>query len=401
MRSIKSIEARQIVDLINEEGLSIDAFALEKDFHVGAALSALSKIRDPAFDLIFCGGTCLSKAYGLLERLSEDVDIKVVLKPGVVEPDNKLRPTLSKLKQTIVESLISEGFDPEQFEETHVVEGKTMKVAIDARDSNRYITLNVRYSSHFDKPGDMRSRLQIELNYTSLSMPKVSRSAESLFDRLRGADPKSAVKMDCVDLTEAAIEKLISFPRRLAMHMRSVAKNPGDPAKHRPLDPTLVRHIYDIHEINRLVPGAFVDHESLSKLMRNAIKKDADDFMLQHPEFADYPVSELKMAMSEASSNPDIEAAYLRFMNVMVYGDQRPDFISALAVFDRLLSIACAPHSELSFKKEREERERRLQSKRQSTRGLDEHAQPTSMTPTTSKGSIRKYRQAPRARLRR
>lgn len=83
MKSIDSAQAQQIADLINEEGLSIDAFALEKDFHVSSALTAISKISDPTFDLVFCGGTCLSKAYRILERLSEDVDIKVAFKPGM------------------------------------------------------------------------------------------------------------------------------------------------------------------------------------------------------------------------------------------------------------------------------------------------------------------------------
>ncbi|MDL2356269.1 MAG: nucleotidyl transferase AbiEii/AbiGii toxin family protein [Pseudomonadota bacterium] len=30
------------------------------------------------FRWVFCGGTCLAKAYGILERMSEDVDFKVV-----------------------------------------------------------------------------------------------------------------------------------------------------------------------------------------------------------------------------------------------------------------------------------------------------------------------------------
>ncbi|MDE2416563.1 MAG: nucleotidyl transferase AbiEii/AbiGii toxin family protein [Burkholderiales bacterium] len=134
MRSIEKIEANQIVDLINEDGLSIDAFALEKDFHVGAALAALSKIKDPTFDLIFCGGTCLSKAYGLLDRLSEDIDIKVVTKPGITLTAGKLRSALSELKQKVVDALIAEGFDKEQFEETILVNERVKKVAIDARD---------------------------------------------------------------------------------------------------------------------------------------------------------------------------------------------------------------------------------------------------------------------------
>ena len=362
MRSIEKFEVNLIVDLINENGFSIDAFALEKDFHVGAALAALSKIKDPTFDLVFCGGTCLSKAYGLLERLSEDIDFKVVTKPSITLTAGKLRSALSKLKQKVFEALIAEGFDKEQFEESFVVDGRTKMVTIDAKDSNKYITFNVRYRSHFEKASDMRSRLQIELNHTSLSMPKVNREAESLFDRLRGTDPKSAVKIDCVNLTEAAVEKLISFPRRLAMHMRTVAANPEDDSKRWALDPTLVRHIYDIHEINRISPATLENHGVISTLMRGAIEKDAFDFMAQHPEFVDSPVAELKWAMAEVATNPDIEDAYLRFIKVMVYGSQKPDFKSALAVFDRLLSIACTPHSDLSFKKEREEKLAKISS---------------------------------------
>ena len=33
--------------------------------------------------LVFVGGTCLSKAYGLINRMSEDIDIKVVMRPPV------------------------------------------------------------------------------------------------------------------------------------------------------------------------------------------------------------------------------------------------------------------------------------------------------------------------------
>lgn len=36
-------------------------------------------IRHPNTRLVFCGGTSLSKAYELIERMSEEVDLKVVL----------------------------------------------------------------------------------------------------------------------------------------------------------------------------------------------------------------------------------------------------------------------------------------------------------------------------------
>jgi hypothetical protein len=73
---------------------------LEKDIHVTDALAALAGIRvshtayrkdrrsqrdtrpaEVAVEtrMIFAGGTCLAKAHGLIERMSEDIDIKVVL----------------------------------------------------------------------------------------------------------------------------------------------------------------------------------------------------------------------------------------------------------------------------------------------------------------------------------
>jgi predicted nucleotidyltransferase component of viral defense system len=73
----------QIADLIVANDLRIAEFALEKDFIVTDVLRALSQLKHDKFEFVFCGGTCLSKAYGLLERISEDVDVKVVQKQGV------------------------------------------------------------------------------------------------------------------------------------------------------------------------------------------------------------------------------------------------------------------------------------------------------------------------------
>lgn len=55
----------------------LTAAILEKDIHVTEALHALFRIDHPRVGFVFCGGTSLSKAYGLIERMSEDVDLKV------------------------------------------------------------------------------------------------------------------------------------------------------------------------------------------------------------------------------------------------------------------------------------------------------------------------------------
>lgn len=61
---------------------------LEKDLVVCAALDVLFNDRD-ADDLVFKGGTSLSKAHGLISRFSEDIDLVVVRSAlGIEEADD-------------------------------------------------------------------------------------------------------------------------------------------------------------------------------------------------------------------------------------------------------------------------------------------------------------------------
>jgi hypothetical protein len=58
------------------ERLGISATAVEKDYWVSEVLRVLA--RDYRNDFIFKGGTSLSKAYRIVERFSEDIDVLVV-----------------------------------------------------------------------------------------------------------------------------------------------------------------------------------------------------------------------------------------------------------------------------------------------------------------------------------
>lgn len=150
----------KISDLILENELSISEFALEKDFIVTDVLQAISKINNEKFNLVFCGGTCLSKAYGLLERVSEDVDIKLVPKLGVVLNANQRRTAISRLKKDIVQALLNIGFE----------EGNIQQIAL---DGNTCVEFNAEYSTYFDVDPAMRAAMKLELNYTNLSLPSV------------------------------------------------------------------------------------------------------------------------------------------------------------------------------------------------------------------------------------
>jgi len=111
---IISAEQKDLIDAITAEGLAgeLSAFVLEKDVHVTDALHALADLRHDHVQFVFCGGTSLSKAHGLIERMSEDVDLKVVLNADHGLSQSALRAHLGKLKIAVVETMQASGFQP-------------------------------------------------------------------------------------------------------------------------------------------------------------------------------------------------------------------------------------------------------------------------------------------------
>lgn len=79
------------------EDLKVDGRIVEKDYYVTILLN---KLKEKLPDMVFKGGTSLSKCYGnLINRFSEDIDISCIAESGKLGESKK-----RKLKTTIVES---------------------------------------------------------------------------------------------------------------------------------------------------------------------------------------------------------------------------------------------------------------------------------------------------------
>jgi Nucleotidyl transferase AbiEii toxin, Type IV TA system len=76
----------------------------------------------------------------------------------------------------------------------------------------------------------------------------------------------------CVSIVETAAGKLVSLTRCTAMEMAGVSRDP---------DPTLVRHIYDLH----LMQG-HTDNSQVVALARDIAAADAQEFRNQYPAYA-------------------------------------------------------------------------------------------------------------------
>jgi predicted nucleotidyltransferase component of viral defense system len=287
---------------------------VQKDWRVLRAMSALSGIDARPFRLVFAGGTCLARAHRLVMRMSEDVDFKIV--PLDAEPvsGNKLRQQLGALRDRITIALQAAGFpvdpaDPSQ---------------IRSRDGNRYTVYHLRGEQPQKAQIPLRSTIQVELTYATLRLPSVSLPVASFVAEAFGKPPEIPL-MSCVCVTETAAEKMVSLTRRTAMELARLS---------RAEDPTLVRHIYDLHLIRERM-----DRRVVVDLARRVAMQDAEEFKNQYPGYHADIVGETRKAITALTTSQGVKARYSDFVAAMVYGE-RPDFEIAVATSRELVAEA-------------------------------------------------------------
>jgi len=284
----------------------ISAAILEKDIHVTDALRALSSLAHDHVKLVFCGGTNLSKAHGIIERMSEDVDLKVLLSPMHDLSDNALRKHLSALKKKVAETLTSLDF-------------QEIQEAATARNANRYFASSWRYASVYGAHQSLRTHLSVEFTVRTPVFDTSEHQLGYLVDRLadRAGQPFA---MQCVSVEETLAEKVLSFLRRFAEHRAKVREN---------WDEALVRHIYDTWRIVSVDPGA-VDRAATH--FRELVEFDRGEFQ-QHEAFVNDPATCMKTALGEIGHDAQTISEYADKLIPLIYGRDRPTFNEAFGVF--------------------------------------------------------------------
>jgi hypothetical protein len=96
-------------------------------------------------------------------------------------------------------------------------------------------------------------------------------------------------------------------------------------------DPTLVRHIYDLH-----VTSAYYDATEVAQLAREIMPRDAEEFANQFPAYRENPVEETRRALAALETEPHFAQRYTEFLQLMVYG-VKPDFAEAMATIASLV----------------------------------------------------------------
>lgn len=288
-----------------------------KDFHIVRAIKALATLDAAPFDLVFGGGTALARAHRIIRRMSEDVDFKIVPKTAAPVSRSSLRRQLDRLRPKVSAALAAADF---AFDKTDAW----------ARDEGQYAVWLLPYGATDEAGEGLRPTIRVELNYAPLRHPTVTLPVRSFVAEAMDRPPEVPV-LACVSVIETAAEKLVSLTRRTAMEMACVSRDP---------DPTLIRHVYDLHMMRELVDPAIV-----ADLARRIAETDAAQFGHQYPAYAADIAGETRKALDALRTDPLHRERYTRFLADMVYGE-RFDFRQAMETVDELASQFTQPQDQ-------------------------------------------------------
>jgi hypothetical protein len=234
---------------------------VEKDFYVVRALAAIAAVElEPLpLRLVFGGGTALSRAHRLIRRMSEDIDLRIV-----VDNDRPGRGTLRRLRARITEALLGAGF---KFDPDDPAYRKT-------GNATRYTVYRLPYEPLATGEGALRPTIQIEtavwpLYRPAVELPVISFVAEAL------QRPPEIAKIECVSILETAADKFVALTRRAGAELAGLVTEP---------DPTLVRHLHDLYALRRHYNPAEV-----AALAREIMLADAAAYGNQFPAYRENP----------------------------------------------------------------------------------------------------------------
>jgi len=118
---------------------------IEKDWYVVTALAAINAADLKPFRLVFSGGTALSRAHRLIQRMSEDIDLKIV------SDEPRSRPELRKLRDIVTSALLHAGF---QFDPDNAAHR-------DSGNASRYTIYRLPYTALVTGEGALRPEIKI------------------------------------------------------------------------------------------------------------------------------------------------------------------------------------------------------------------------------------------------
>ena len=293
----------QLLEVQEHFGLPSPAL-VEKDWYVVKALAAIAAAATGEFRLVFGGGTALSRAHKLTKRMSEDVDLKIVRD----KPPS--RGELRKLRTTITDALLGAGFVFDPDNDTHRL----------SMYKGHYTKYQLPYKPIAEGKGILRPDVQIETAVFPLRREAVDKPVTSFIAEAYGRAPELP-KIACSSVLETAAEKFVALTWRAGSELAGLRAE---------RDPTLVRHIYDLH----MIRDAY-DAKAVATLAHEVMLADAATRGDSFPAWKKDPLGETLRAVEGLPKDKVFLDGYATFQRDMVYAE-KPDFAAAMGTLNKL-----------------------------------------------------------------
>lgn len=244
MKQFLSLSAtqRRLVFEAQKGAIGIPGASIEKDLWVTQVLHALFSL--PISEhIIFKGGTSLSKAWGVIDRFSEDIDLAIdpqFLGAPEGDPTKKQIKKLRKASSLYVADEMAEMLRA-RFAEMGLNEWLDVEVQPNGEGDNTYPEprqIYIHYKSVYEgQPGYLRSDIVLEVSARSLLEPVAPADIHSLLSERIPLKDIAPVKVTTAAAGKTMIEKMF------LLHELFSIEGHGQHAGRKS------RHIYDLYKM--------------------------------------------------------------------------------------------------------------------------------------------------------
>ena len=292
--------------------LSLPITYVEKDYWVTKALKELA-LSNVGEDIVFKGGTSLSKAYDLIARFSEDIDI-AVLTEGL--SDNQAARKVKKASK-VISDIFDEIESPDTSKNSHF---RKVRFAYPRIDDSVV-------------EGQITDSLLLEVNAFADPEPHKKMSISSyVADFLNEAGQSDAIaqfeleafEMNVLCTSRTICEKLMGLVKA------SYGDDYIDNLRRK------IRHIYDVHFLltDEFTKG-FVESDDFHEMIGRVIACDRDAFPTA--PWLDEPLTNARLFSEFDVVWPDLEGTYNGDFQAMVVDKNLPSAEMIKETFDLVL----------------------------------------------------------------
>ncbi len=261
------LKKKEQVELFNQLGAKtgLPPFAIEKDAWVTLVLRILF-YSEIGSNIVFKGGTSLSKAYGIIERFSEDIDFVIDrnflgFKRNLTKGEiRKLRRkshefSSNELPQILLKEFVEYGIKKDLFTIT------VPNTKISDQDPE---IIQVNYKSVFEKEYYLKSRVLIEIGARSLMEPFENRGIQSIID----------INYPNKNFTEKIFYAQTVIPEKTFLEKMILLHEEFQKPKEKIRSHRMSRHLYDIYKIANTVyrDKAFLNNEIFENIIQHREK---------------------------------------------------------------------------------------------------------------------------------